>query len=198
MNTQHIVYKMFVVLMMIFCCSDIFCLQAQTPQAPTTNRLVETKHQVPWFRNALFGFSVSTPERMTKLEGIRAPDGYEKIYNDFQVFLYRSDTSGAQLLYIDSNLESYDLEEGLKSGIGNQLNFVRATGLNLKFVKGDFQNPSLYCYGDFLINGQKCLINGMGYFNDGKIFNLVCYVFDDSSVSKEFLNKIIASVRVVE
>src|SRR5690606_15526049 len=136
-------------------------------------------------------------EKMTQLDGVTMPKGYEELFNDFQIFLYQSKMSGVQLMYFDSNLESYDLEEGLKSGIGNQLNFAKATNLNLKFVEGDFQNPSLYCNGDFLASGQKGLVKGMGYFNDGKIFNLVCYTFDGST-SNEFLDKVMASIRIVE
>lgn len=180
-------------------------LYTKITMKPIRHQTIEKKsdslgvnNQVPWFRNAIYGFSVSTPEKMTRVEGVAMPNGYEKLFNDFQIYLYKSKTSGVQLMYFDSNLESYDLEEGLKSGIGNQLNFAKATNLNLKFVKGDFQNPSLYCNGDFLASGQKGLVKGMGYFNDGKIFNLVCYTFDDNSVSDEFLNEVITSIRIVE
>lgn len=158
----------------------------------------QNHHEIPWFRNAYYGFSVSTPEKMIQVKGIKMPNGYEGLYNDFEIYSFKNEASVVQLMYFDSNLEAFNLEEGLKSGIGNQLNFARGTNLNLEFVKGGLQNPSLYCNGEFLANGQRGLIKGMGYFNNGKIFNLVCYTFDDTSVSDEFLDKVIASLRIAE
>lgn len=159
---------------------------------------LNVNNEIPWFRNAFYSFSVSTPEKMTHVDGVTMPKGYEKLFNDVQIFLYQSKTSVVQLMYFDSNLESYDLEEGLKSGIGNHLNLIKATNLNLQFVNGDFENPSLYFDGDFLANGQKVLIKGMGYFNGGKSFNLVCYAFGDTTISNEFLDRVMTSIRIIE
>lgn len=116
---------------------------------------LEGNSQIPRFRNAYYGFSVSTPEKMTQVIGPKMPKGYEELYNNFEIYVFKSEASVVQLMYFDSNLETYDLEESLKSGIENQLNFVRARNVDLEFVKGDFQKPSLYCDGDFWRTGKK-------------------------------------------
>ena len=149
----------------------------------------------PWFRNALYGFSFETPEKVSKIE-VEKPPGYEEYLNIFETHMLEYGDLIVFFLYMDTNFEDYDTEIGLQGSIQNSVNSLEGTNLTLEFSKPEGQLSDLIANGTFTWRKKEMLTKGYIYWNEnGKVIVLATYIPNEQG-NTAILDKIFDSRRV--
>ncbi|MFY0608609.1 MAG: hypothetical protein JXR10_17965 [Cyclobacteriaceae bacterium] len=149
----------------------------------------------PWFRNALYGFSFETPEKVKKL-AVEKPLGYEDYLNIFETHMLEHGDLIVFFLYMDTNFEDYDTEVGLQGSIQNSVNSLEGSNLSLEYSKPEGQLNDLIANGTFNWRDKEMLARGYIYWNgNGKVVVLATYIPNEQG-NTDIIDKIFDSRRV--
>jgi len=138
----------------------------------TKNGKVGSKDDgLPWFRNSLYGVSFETPKKVKEIQ-TKPPVGYEEIMMVVKYYRYFDNDFKVTFSYTESKFTTYDKEVGLKGAIGNVVNKMKGTGLELNFHDIKNQFDDLSCDGTFQFEKETVHVKGYIYWNSGKIISI--------------------------
>lgn len=175
--------------------------QAQNPNFQSENVIIkkEKKEKItengnqPWFRNSLLGISFETPQKLEE-ESAKPPSGYEDYITKFKSYFSKENDLIIFFMYAESKFDTYDKETGMNGAIGNMVNSMNGTELNLKFNEPKNNYDDLICNGSFKLKGVDVQVKGYVYWNGkGKFFILT--IMGDTKDLKA-MQKIIESIRI--
>lgn len=153
----------------------------------------------PWFRNAFYGISVSTPLEL-KLRTNTVPTGYEEYIK--KLVVYGSHEKDRNLItyvtFMQSIYEAYNLKESQESSIGNLVNIANGTDLKLTFREVTNDKDDILCNGTFKVGSVTGVVKSYAYWNGkGKLASVTCIGIGGNRANneKEF-KKIIDSINL--
>ena len=168
----------------------------QSEKAPLKKKTRETKSDVtirPWFRNSLYGISFETPDKLEE-QSAKPPSGYEDYITKIKSHFSKENGLIIFFMYAESKFDTYDKEIGLNGSIGNMVNSMNGTELNLKFNEPKNNYDDLICNGSFKLKGADVQVKGYVYWNGkGKFFTLT--ILGDKKDMKS-MDKIIECLRI--
>lgn len=155
-------------------------------------KITENANQ-PWFRNSLLGISFETPQKLEE-QSAKPPSGYEDYITKIKSYFSKENDLIIFFMYAESKFDTYDKETGLNGAIGNMVNSMNGTELNLKFNEPKNNYDDLICNGSFKLKGVDVQVKGYVYWNGkGKFFTLT--IMGDKKDIKS-MDKIIESLRI--
>ncbi len=138
-----------------------------TNKANGGKEISENQNQ-PWYRNSLYGISFETPKKIEEAS-VKPPPGYEDIMQITKLYRYYDDDFKVTFSYNETKFTIYDKEVGLKGAIGNVVNKMGGTELNLNFQEPENKFDDLICDGTFQFDNEAVYVKGYVYWNSGKI-----------------------------
>lgn len=146
---------------------------------------VQDNHNKPWFRNAFYGISVSTPLEL-KLKTTNVPTGYEEYIKKLVIYGSQDKNIITYVTFMQCVYEAYNLKESQESSIGNLVNIANGTDLKLTFQEIRNNKDDILCNGTFKVGSVTGIVMSYAYWNGkGKFASVACIGIGGNRINNE-------------